>query len=134
MPKKHLIKHNDADESTGSYDSLLVNDRLGLPYTPLKKGIGGSTRGENSVVYFEISSLGGRRLRDRTYSQPQVLGLLHIELRADIVPVAAANFLSLSAGTKGVGGDGVRYHYKGARLHRIVKDQLFQSGDLADSQ
>ena len=50
-----------------------------------------------------------------------------------MVPVAASNFFALCSGEKGVGADGIRYHFKGMRIHRIVKDLLFESGDLLDS-
>lgn len=51
-----------------------------------------------------------------------------------MVPVACANFLSLIKGELGQGIDGVKYHYKGIRLHRIVRNRMFQSGDLLDTR
>lgn len=30
--------------------------------------------------------------------------------------------------------DGIKYHYKGTRIHRIEKDVLFQGGDLLDER
>ena len=73
-------------------------------------------------------------LNNGTYSQPQKLGRLHFELRCDLVPVACANFLALVRGDKGRGIDGVSYHFKGVRIHRILKNRLFQSGDLLDKK
>jgi cyclophilin family peptidyl-prolyl cis-trans isomerase len=57
---------------------------------------------------------------------------LYIELRKDLLPVAANNFLQLCEGGLGVGDDGVRYHYRGTKIHRIIKDRFFQGGDLLD--
>jgi len=47
------------------------------------------------------------------------------------VPVASANFLSLVKGSYGVNHkDSVRYHYLGTKIHRVVKNKIFQGGDL----
>jgi cyclophilin family peptidyl-prolyl cis-trans isomerase len=135
MYTKKLIAFDGVHEKVHDYDQQLTNDLLGLPYTPNLKGSQGrGDREENPVVYLEITAGGGRLLKNKQYSQPQVLGRLHFELRQDLVPVAAGNFLSLCSGIRGRGEDGVNYHYKGTRIHRIVKDQLFQSGDLLDTK
>ena len=137
MYGKKLIQHNSAVESSDSYDRLLLNDQLGLPYMPDQKGVVSTShadRGENPIVYLEVSSGGGRNLLGGIVTQPQILGRLYIELRKDLVPVAAANFMALCSGIRGWGEDGVNYCYKGIRIHRIVKDLLFQSGDLLDTK
>ena len=137
MYGKKLIQHSKIDEDIDSYDKLLVNDLLGTPYMPDQKGIvnaANADRSENPIVFFEVSAGGGRKLRTGEVTQPQVLGRMYIELRKDIVPVAAANFMALCSGLHGRGEDGVNYHYRGIRIHRIVKDLLFQSGDLLDAK
>lgn len=133
MSKNRLIQH--AANNKDNIDDLLANDLLGLPYTPAHKGSAVlDSRDNNPVVYLEVSTSGGRLLNSGQYSQQQLLGRLYFELRKDLVPVASANFLSLCSGTKGRGDDGVQYHYKGIRIHRIIKDVLFQSGDLLDTE
>lgn len=89
-------------------------------------------REDNSVIYMDISTKGGRELKTIpvTYSEPKLIGRLHFELRCDLVPIACANFLSLIVNAKGIGPDGVKYGYKGCEVHRIVKNLLFQTGDL----
>ena len=137
MYTKKLIQHNAAEGSSESYDKLLVNDLLGLPYMPDQKGVvstSHSERGENPIVFLEVSAGGGRDLIGGRVTQPQVLGRLYIELRKDLLPVACANFMALCSGIRGVGEDGVNYCYKGIRIHRIVKDMMFQSGDLLDTK
>lgn len=136
MYGKSLIQHNSAQDDSDNYDKLLLPDLLGLPYMPNQKGAGSSKpdRGENPIVFLEVSSGGGRLLRNGKYTQPQVLGRMYFELRNDMVPVACGNFLALCSGLRGRGEDGVNYHYKGIRIHRIVKDMLFQSGDLLDTK
>lgn len=137
MYTKKLIQHNEADESSDNYDKLLVNDLLGLPYMPDQKGLTATSapdRGENPIVFMEISAGGGRNLIGGRITQSQVLGKLYIELRKDLVPVACANFMALCSGLRGWGEDGVNYHYKGIRIHRIIKDLMFQSGDLLDTK
>ncbi len=133
MSRKKLINHESLQYD--DCDELLLNDLLGLPYMPPQKG--GShylSRDDNPVVYLEVMSGGGRLLNTGVLTKPQLLGRLYFELRKDLVPVACSNFFTLCAGSKGFGHDGVRYHYKGTRIHRVVKDQLFQSGDLMDAK
>lgn len=132
---KKFIDYSIREEDRLEYSDLLQNDLAGIPYQLDDRG-GGSIlapRDDNLVVYLEIAASGGRRLPNGGVTQQQVLGRLHIELRSDLVPVAAANFKALCSGIKGVGEDGVRYHYKGIRIHRIIKDLFFQSGDLMDT-
>lgn len=87
-------------------------------------------REENPVVFLEISTRGGLKLPMGGLTQPKLLGKLYIELRQDIAPACCVNFLSLVTGVKGYGKDGTPYRYKGTRLHRIIRDHLFQAGDL----
>ncbi len=82
----------------------------------------------------EIHSAGGRRLRDRTVTRPEILGRLYFELRRDLVPIACNNFVELVTGARQYGKDGVKYHYKGTRIHRVVKNLFLQSGDLLDTK
>jgi peptidylprolyl isomerase len=87
-------------------------------------------REENPVVFMDVSSRGGVRLPSGVVTEPRYLGRLYFELRRDIAPVACANFMGLIVGHKGYAKDGTPYKYKGTKLHRIVKDVLFQGGDL----
>ena len=107
----------------------------GAPYAPARSMTGdyACSREENPVIWMEIQSLGGRKLPTGSFTEPQVLGKLYFELRKDFCPVAVSNFLTLIAGFRGYGRDGVLYHYKGNRIHRVYKDRYFQSGDLIDS-
>ncbi len=93
-------------------------------------------REDNSIIYMDISTEGGRALKTLpvTYSEPKLIGRLHFELRGDLVPLACANFLSLIVNAKGVCNDGVKYGYKGCKLYRVVKNLLFQTGDLMNAQ
>ena len=85
-------------------------------------------------MFLEIAASGGKRTAGTgEKSQARVLGRLHFELRQDMCPVTCANFLALVTGQMGVGLDGVLYHYKGCRLHR-VSQTTFQSGDLLDQR
>jgi hypothetical protein len=114
-------------------DSLLELDRQGLPYMPSSQLDSGSIVGhrtENPVVYLEFASMGGRTLRNGTVTAPAIIGRLYFELRRDLVPVASANFLDLCSGIAGFGNDGINYHFKGTKIHRIVKNELFEGGDL----
>ena len=47
-----------------------------------------------------------------------------VELRADVVPKTAANFLALAKGGHEAGG------YKGCKFHRVVPGFMLQSGDV----
>lgn len=112
------------NEKKDEIDKLLEVDLYGLPYAAPTESAGGN-RSSNPVVYFEI----GVKLE----SDINILGRLYVELRKDIVPVAVANFLSLCSGARGVGADGIRYHYKNCRIHRVVKNLFWQCGDLMNT-
>lgn len=127
---------NNDDEDEFDDAELFMDALTGAPYEPPGKGPSRfvPSRDENYVVYLEIACAGGRKLRDGSITQPRNLGKLYFELRNDLVPLASTNFATLCSGYNGYGEDGVRYHYKGIRIHRIVKDLFFQSGDLLDRQ
>lgn len=72
----------------------------------------------NPIVYLEI-----------TIGQLTV-GRLEIELRADLVPMAAENFRMMCTGESLNQSDGTAMHLKGTKFHRIVKDHICQGGDL----
>jgi cyclophilin family peptidyl-prolyl cis-trans isomerase len=83
------------------------------------------SRADNPVVFLDIADVDGENVN--------LLGRLNIELRKDICPAACNNFLSLVKGDLEV-IDGIHFCYKNTRIHRIVKDVLFQGGDLQDLQ
>lgn len=107
-----------------------------LPYEPSKKyGTRGNTsRVDNPVVYIDVSTLGGRKLNTGEVTKSLMLGRMHFELRKDLVPITCQNFLSLITNQRGVGPDGINYHYKGTRIHRVKSNVYFQGGDLLDEQ
>lgn len=118
-------------------DKMLELDLNGLPYLPPGAAQSSGSvgpRSANPIVYLEIAALGGRKLKTGEITKQTLLGRLYFELRRDLLPVACANFLELCSGSRGYGEDGVNYHYKGTRIHRIVKDQFFQGGDLLDTE
>ena len=126
-------KHDQKDE----IDQMVEMDLMGPAYlTPGGADSGGfvGPRSTNPIVYLEIAALGGRKLKTGEITKQTLLGRLYFELRRDVLPVASANFLELCAGSRGYGDDGVRYHYKGTRIHRILKDHFLQAGDLLDTE
>lgn len=109
-------------------DKILELDQMGVPFIPPSRSESVGPRGSNPVVYLDITAF-----ENGPQNEGINLGKLYIELRRDLLPVASSNFLSLCSGSKGVGEDGIRYHFKGIKIHRIYKDLLFQSGDLLNS-
>ena len=100
--------------------------RLKNSKTEENKDIAGSDgnirreRSENPLVFMDFVA-GGREL-----------GRINIELRADIVPIGSENFRQLCTGERGMSKKtGVRLHYRGNKLHRIVRDKYIVGGDLA---
>uniref|UniRef100_A0A7S4KWT1 Peptidyl-prolyl cis-trans isomerase n=1 Tax=Guillardia theta TaxID=55529 RepID=A0A7S4KWT1_GUITH len=57
-------------------------------------------------------------------------GTVEIELFSDLVPRAAENFRCLCTGEKGKGVFDKELHYKGSRIHRIIRGFLLQGGDF----
>ena len=71
-------------------------------------------------AYFDIS-IGG-----------QSAGRIVFELRTDVVPKTADNFLALCTGEKGMGKSGKPLHYKGSQFHRIIPQFMCQGGDFTE--
>jgi len=92
--------------------------------------INASTRRRNSTGRRNSSS---RRRAQETLPLPKVfldlhadsdkLGRVIIELRSDVAPKTAENFLSLCKGSKG-------YGYRGSTFHRIIPNFMLQGGDF----
>lgn len=139
-PAKYKKKENSSDESEHEdvhpLAGLKINDHMPPPYEPDLKGtrIQLAERGENPVIWMEIHALGGGPARGGGTTKPVNLGRLYFELRNDLLPCTVQNFLTLITGKNGWGADGVHYHYKGNRIHRILKGVLWQSGDLLDQR
>ena len=120
--RKHLEQHG--------------NDHLPPPFQPLRTGpkLLLADREENPFVFMNIEAMGGGHRRGGGLTKHRFLGRLIFELRGDLCPVAVANFVTLITGKNGYGADGVNYHYKNCRIHRIVAGHFFQSGDLLDQK
>jgi cyclophilin family peptidyl-prolyl cis-trans isomerase len=69
-------------------------------------------------VFFDVS-IGGAPAERITF-----------ELRTDVVPKTAENFLALCTGEKGVGKSGKPLHYKGSFFHRVIPSFMLQGGDF----
>ena len=64
-------------------------------------------------------------------ARPQPNCRVVFELYEDIAPLAVENFLALCRGDRGVDkGSGVKLHYKGCPVHRVVKGFVMQGGDI----
>jgi len=123
-------------EELKKHGELHGNDHLPPPFQPLRVGpkVLLADREENPFVFMNIESFGGGRQRGGGMTKPRFLGRLIFELRNDQCPVAVNNFVTLITGKNGYGADGVNYHYKNCRIHRIVSGHFFQSGDLLDQR
>lgn len=59
-------------------------------------------------------------------------GRIVMELFSDVVPKTVENFRALCTGEKGIGPHtGVPLHYKGVRVHRIIRGFMVQGGDIS---
>lgn len=125
-----------SEEEVDPLDGLYGDDQLPAPYERPQRGskIILAERTENPIVFMEIHSSGGASARGGGFTRQQNVGRLFFELRNDLCPVTVNNFLTLCTGKNGWGPDGICYHYKNTRLHRIVKGVLFEAGDLLDQK
>merc|ERR1711918_315185 len=57
-------------------------------------------------------------------------GRIVMELRADVVPKTAENYMGLCTGEKGVGKSGKPLHFKGSTFHRVITNFMCQGGDF----
>ena len=57
------------------------------------------------------------------------IGRVEFELFSDC-PLTSENFRCLCTGEKGLGRSGKPLHYKGIRLHRIIKSFVVHGGDI----
>ena len=77
----------------------------------------GAPNPENPLVYFDIKL-------DR-YGEGVPLGRITMELKKDVVPLTAENFLQLCTGEQG-------YGYKDSRFHRVIPNFMCQGGDFTN--
>ena len=75
-------------------------------------------RAANPRVFFDI-----------TLGNPPVERIV-MELRKDVAPKTAENFLALCSGVKGVGKSGKPLHFKESSFHRVIPSFMCQGGDF----
>jgi cyclophilin family peptidyl-prolyl cis-trans isomerase len=130
MDRRRQLKHLQHPPEGPKPD--IYEEIHGMAYTPLEGNKDDhKIRDENPVVFLDISSRGGKRNSRGLLSKPRLIGRIHIELRLDICPMTCSNFIELLKGSRGTSiYDGIDYTYKNTKIHRIVKDRMFQGGDL----
>lgn len=102
-----------------SVESLQQRAKKKLPdYSPPL----GPPNPANPLVYFDLQL--GRDAEDLGGAAP--LGRITFELKADVVPKTAENFLQLCKSTDPKMG------YKGSRFHRIIANFMLQGGDFTN--
>lgn len=67
--------------------------------------------------------------RDVTVGTAEI-GRILFELFADVTPKTAENFRQFCTGE--YRKDGIPYGYKGASIHRVIKDFMVQGGDFVN--
>mmetsp|Transcript_5700 Transcript_5700/g.21522 ORF Transcript_5700/g.21522 Transcript_5700/m.21522 type:complete len:481 (-) Transcript_5700:89-1531(-) len=90
---------------SGMFDRMAAEDEKNRP--PLK------------YAFFEVEADG------------EPLGRMEFELRSDVVPKTAENFVKLCTGEEGTDPkSGKPLHYKGSTFHRVIKGFMAQGGDF----
>lgn len=133
MDRRRQLKHLQKPPEGPKPD--IETEIHGFPFKPMASNKSDRRdREENPVLFMDISAKGGKRNSRGILSKPRLIGRLHFELRMDMVPLACTNFIELLLGRRGTSiHDGIDYNYVGTKLHRIVKDRLFEAGDLMHS-
>jgi len=76
---------------------------------------------KNPKVYFKVAVLNGSEL-----------GIIQMELFADVVPKTAENFRALCTGERGIGKTKTYLSYRGSNFHRIIPNFMCQGGDFTN--
>lgn len=107
-----------------------TNLRYGFS-SPFLHELGGS---EKKRVYEYYAEDFDWKDKGRIEVEPAPFERLVIELLPEASPNAVDNFIHLCNGDKGVAkGSGKSLHYKGSKLHRLVKGFMIQGGDFVFS-
>mgnify|MGYP001947377878 CR=1 FL=1 len=133
MDRKRQLKHLQKPPEGPKPD--IEQEIHGFPFKPLaanKDDV--KVREENPVIFMDISAKGGKRNNRGVLSKPRLIGRLHFELRMDLCPMTCSNFIEILKGSRGTSiYDGITYDYKDTKIHRVVKDRIFEGGDLIGS-
>lgn len=79
-----------------------------------------------------VGKAGNRRVFFDMAIDGEAAGRIEFELFANLVPRTAENFRALSTGEKGTSRTGLRLHYKGSSMHRIIPQFMCQGGDISN--